>query len=266
MVMSRPIMIITAIIIPVFTIFIGSDVLIAELLTDFHVGTTGALPGWLNIKVSNIGLVQANNVIFTIFTNVTIDKFKNVCPEGDMYRSNNQTIIVKFQKMSPHMFCLFSMNAAEPGNIGFMITSDNRSVWALNTPFHYTPTVSWHLFIPLILEFLIIIMLWSRIIINFSQRQKFTIDFKESKRFDRKNVVRQFVYMEYGVKINTTDVAILELIHKKKKTITQLINYSELHWMHVHYRVWKMRQLDLVSKELLILDVTLADFFKSEFG
>lgn len=262
---DRTLVIITAIIVPIITIFIGSDVLIAEFLTDFHVEPIDTLSGWVEHRASNIGLVQADNVILTIFANVTIDEFKSVCPEGNLYRINDQTLAVKFQRMSPHMGCLFSMNVSEPADFGFIITSDNRSLWILNFPLPSAITVLSYLVLLAILESILIIILWPKLIIWYSQLRKFSIDLTESQPLDWRSAVRQFVFREYGVKIDMTDALILGFIHMRKTTVNQLKKYTNLSWIHVRFRVWKMRQLDLLSKESMIPDAALTIFFESEF-
>lgn len=265
MVTDRTLVIITAIIVPAVTILVSSDVLIAEFLTDFHIELIDTSSGWVKYEAYNTGLIQANNAILAIYANVTIDEFKSVCPEGYIYRIDNQTLAVKFQRMSPNMVCVFSMNVPEQTDFGFVITSDNRGVWILNFHFESAITLLTYLILLLILECASIATLWPKFYIWRSQSRKFSIDFTKSQTLDWRSAVRQFAFREYGVNIDMTDATILGFIFKKKTTVNQLKKYTNLSWAQVRFRVWKMRQLDLLSKESMTLDTALTIFFETEF-
>lgn len=265
---DRTLVTITAIVIPAVTILVGSDVLLAEFFTDFHVESIGTPPGWVEYKAYNTGIIQANNAILTIYANVAISEFKSVCPEGSIVRINDQVLVAKFQRMSPNMACTLSMNVPEQADFGFVITSDDRRVWILNYPVESTITVLTYmilLILLIIVEIAILIRIEQKLTIWSSQFRKFSINFTKSETLDWRSAVRQFVFREYGVKIDMIDASILGFIHKRKTTINQLKNYTNLSWRQVRSRIWKMRQLDLLSKESITLDATLTIFFKTEF-
>ena len=72
----------------------------------------------------------------------------------------------------------------------------------------------------------------------------------------------KYVRKEYGLTIGRIDVKILELIHARKTTMTQLEKHSGLSMKQVKYRIKKMRRCELVSKEKLELHETLDRFFE----
>lgn len=253
--------VIIAILIPGITILASSDILKAEFLTSFRVEPRIVHPEQENvIGVANIGLLQADNVVLTLYANGTIDGFRDACPEGTMYQMDDKTLVAEFQRMSPLMVCQFKLSVSEPVHLDIVaITSDHRSTWAPDVlPYSLIFLVS--LLVIEVVAFSIVCYLITRYefrcrVESWWHQYKFTKEGYPHK-------VCEFIWKEYGLHISKTDAEILEIVHKQKKTMGQLKTYSGLNIQKVKYHIWKLKHLELL-KESLELDLSLNEYFRS---
>ena len=262
MMANRIILIIAAIILPVVTILINSDVVVAQFFIDFSTKLIREQSNVTIISMSNVGQFQADNVIFTLHLNNTVDGFLDMCPEGNMYRLHDKILVAEFQRMSPQMICLFELIVSGPVQLDVALAaSDHRSIWISGLPF--PPSTFLAMFLLLTVE----IILLALIILSFMPKIFQHIDFlrvpTNIHQLELEPKICKFVLYEYGVKIRNVDAYILKLIYLEKTTMNQLKAYSKLSKWHINYRIWKMRELELISKEKLVLDTTLNKHFES---
>lgn len=257
--------IIIAILIPSITILTGSDILKAEFFTSFKVDPKIIHPEQENIiYVENTGLLQANNVILALYANGTIDNFRDVCPEGNMYQIDDKILVAEFQRMSPYMVCEFALTVSESVQFDVVaITSDHRSTWAPNVLPYSLIVVYLIVAIIFIIEIAVLIQFY-----NWSAKSEFmhSIPFRlrrikfKGTRYAHKT--REFVLNEYDLQINEIDATVLELVHGRKKTMNQLRKHSGLTMPHVKYRIGKLKRLELLN-DSMELDLALSEYFKS---
>ena len=255
---------ITAIVLSVITLLANSDELKAEFLTSFEVYPEIAYPEQETIFVRNTGLLQANNVVLTLYANGTIDNFRDVCPEGTMYRMDDKTLVTKFQRMSPNMVCGLELTVSKPVSFNVAITSDHRSTWAPNMLPSYSLIYLYTMITAMIASYIGALILLSNSLgksefihsIEFWRRRD---QFKKAKLADE---ICEFVLEEYDQCIKDIDATVLEHIYNKKKTKNQLAKYSGLSIKQVKYRIWKLRQLELLE-DPMDLNSTLHEYFES---
>ena len=253
-------LLISAIVIPVISILVNSDVFVAQLFTDFYVELTTGQPD-PTISVSNVGQVQANNVVLVIHLNDTVDGFLDMCPEGHMYQMNQKILVAEFQRMSPQMVCHFPLIVSEPiHHIATFAASDHRGLWFSGLPI--SNSVLHGLILLFVFEIVMLLLIFPSPILRISLWIDNLNTSDKLKQTDLADKTYEFVLNEYGVKIRSIDGYILELVYLKRTTKTQLRTYTKLSELEIIYRIWKMRQLELILKEEMILDVALGEHFE----
>lgn len=258
--------IIATILVPGIALIANSEILINEFFTSFEIDPRVAHPEQENvINVRNTGLVQADNVILTLYANGTINDFRDACPEGNMYQMDNKTLVAEFQRLSPVMLCQFVLVVSEP--IQFDVaafTSDHRSTWAPEALPYSVIAVFIILAVILVIEFAVLILLFNWLArdesIHWLEFRLHRNKFKEAKYVCE---TRKFVLDEYDLRINEIDATVLEIVHSKKKTMNQIRKYSGLTMRQVRYRIWKLKRLELL-KESMELDLALSEYFSSK--
>ena len=257
------------------TILAGSDTVKAEFFNSFDITPKKIGQEQEIVSVKNTGWLQADNVIVQIIANSTISSYVDKCVEGEIHELiDNNTLVVKFSRMSPTVECNLELVASTPADLEMVISSDGRMMpWESEKPW---PTVS--SVIILFVAFMIVLYICLLFVMNalskteqlvyiefwlreISRTLQHKTKFNEAK--NAKKTVR-FVRREYDLKINKLDATVLELIYLQKRTVWQLRNHSKLSLQQVKYRVWKMRHYELMSKEVMELDKTLEDYFKEE--
>ena len=242
------------------TILAGSEILRAELFTNYEIDPLIVEPNHeTTLYVRNIGFLQADNAVVIIVANDTINKFIDVCAEGESSRQDDRTFVVKFLRMSPHMECGFKLTTSEPTELNATISSDGRvTLWDGSPPTYIVAAV---IFIVLVVEVCVGILFhkklfkserWHMVLFRLDKRR-----FKKSKMADQ---ICNFVMSEYTLKINEIEGTVLELIYSKKTTIGQLKNYSGLTSQQINYRIKKLRRYELIHNSKMELDQTLVNF------
>lgn len=254
----------TALAVLVISILVSSDTIAAEFFTDFDIFPKTVQPDQAEVvTVMNAGLLQANNVIVQIIANGTISNYTDMCVEGDIQSIiNNNTLVVEFSRMSPFVECDIELAVSEPVNLQIKVSSDGR----------IAPLAAWSwtslaLILLVLLSFcaalLILVIFTVRMLRKTEPYNRIDLWFskKAFKKAENAKEAIEYVRKEYGLEITEADAKILELIHLRKTTMAQLQKHSGLSWNQVKYRAEKMRRWELVLKEKMELDKSLANFF-----
>ena len=248
------------------TIFTGSDILKAEILTDFEIEHDQMHSGQKNVlHIRNTGFIQADNAIVLIAANGTISDFTDLCAEGQISRLDGGTLVAEFTKMSPRMECAFELNVLEPILLNTTISSDGRII-----PWDETSSWGkglWAIIILLgvliaeaaVLYYVLKTSLWRTIRYGLEFLPYRNIFIEAPKTQDTINFIRE----EYAIRINRIDATILKLIYCGKTTMGQLRRYSNLSGMQITYRIKKLRQHELIHQGTLTIDKALQNYFES---
>ena len=250
---------------------LASSTFAAQFFTDFDIDSEKlADRGIVNVK--NIGLVQANNAVLQIISTGPINDYVDRCAEGEVEGLiNNETLVVKFFRISPATDCRIELVVSEPVSFRMTVNSDGRlTQWK---SWDQRPTV-YHLVAALIGLIIAELLVFASIIrvsqnnevlncAEFWLRNKWRgalMKDRFKKTPNTENTIK-FVWKEYELKINSIDATILELIYLQKTTMAQLKKYSRLSLRQVKYRVWSMRRIELISKDKMELDKELYNYF-----
>ena len=245
------------------TILAGSDILRAELFTDYEVGPLIVQPGHETmLHVKNIGSLQADNAVVLIAANGTISGFTDVCAEGQASRLDDRTLVVKFPRMSPQMGCGFGLTASEPVHLNATISSDGRVTLWDGSP--STSIAAVIIFLVLAAEVGFSIFFHKKLF--GSERWNMLLFKLQKKKFTKSkmaNKICTFVMTEYALKINEIDGTVLELIYCRKTTMGQLKSHSGLTIHQIKYRIKKLRSYELIHDDKVELNLALANFLKT---
>ena len=247
------------------TILAGSDVLKAEILTNFEIESNQAFPGQENrLQIMNTGFVQANNAIVLISANGTITDFTDLCAEGQVSRLDASTLVAKFPRMSPSMPCGFGLGVQEPVRVDVTISSDGRIVpWSETSSEYISARIM--LILVLLAE---IILLYDIMRTKYWASAWYAIEFYLRKKSfigeegEEANRTIDFVGKEYYSKIDAIDARVLKLIHRGKTAMGQLRRHSGLTRWQINYRLRKLRQLELVLHGKMELSETMREHFE----
>ena len=239
----------------VASIFVGSEIVNGQFLTDYDVSTETRSEN-SQVEIVNVGLVHADNAIILIDTNSTITKFTDMCVEGQINQSTNSSLSVTLTKMSSHIPCIIDIDTVEQSSFSVEITSDGRWLPWNNYGYHN-----------LIVGIIIIISIYSVVIVMSYYVLKRLVDIWYTLTFTFRNLekskdakeIRKFVREEYGVKINNAEASMLEMIAENKTTINQLRHKLKIGRMQVKYRLKRLCDEELVKDTKL--DLSLQDFF-----
>jgi len=258
--------IILVIIVPIITLAAGSDMMKSELLTDFEIDTFHQ-NGNLMLNIKNIGLIQSNHALLTVYANGTLGDFIDECPEGVMTYADTATMaIITFQRMSPGMSCLFDIDIKNGTNIiDKLLTADGRiTTWSESSTYW-----SWLVTGIVVLIIIEILTIWyaSKLpimkLIFFVMLKLRGKSYEDSKHVEK---VCSYVRNEYGISINNQDATIIEMIFCGKDTKGQLVKNTNLPISYVNYRIKKMRQDEIISKDVLKIDDTLHKYLESIYA
>ena len=260
--------ILTSLAVSLITALVGSDIIAAEIFTDYYISPKKVQPEqYTLVTVQNIGWLQANDAVVQIISNGTISNYENVCAEGKVWPIiNNNTLIVEFSRMSPTIKCNIGLVAPEYVQLDMVVSSDGRiTPWTTSS---YIPWLSWItlitmttslLVIPYILTVLIFRKLYKTELYNRFKLWGYRDSFKKAKNSIE---IRQYVQKEYQSKITDADATVLKLIYLQKTTMGQLRKHTGLPLDRVQYSVEKMRRYELISKEKMEIHGALDNFFK----
>ena len=260
--------ILTSLAVSLITALVGSDIIAAEIFTDYYISPQKVQPEqYTPVTVQNIGWLQANDAVVQIISNGTISNYENVCAEGKVWPSiNNNTLIVEFSRMSPKIKCHIGLVAPEYVQLDMVVSSDGRiTPWTMSS---YIPWLSWitlitmmtsWLVIPYILTVLIFRKLYKTELYNRFKLWEYRNSFKKAENSIE---IRQYVQKEYQSKITDADATVLKLIYLQKTTMGQLRKHTGLPLDRVRYIVEKMRRYELISKEKMEIHDTLDNFFR----
>ena len=177
--------------------------------------------------------------------------------------------------MSPAVKCNIELMLPEPVDLTMMISSDGRlTPWESGKPWPSLSgfTILW-IALPIVL-YIIVLLVANALLktemlnhIEFWLHETLRTLLRKTKFKETINAKKtsRFVKDEYDLKINNIDATILELIYLRKTTIWQLRNHSKLSLQQVKYRVQKMRNYELMSKDTMKLNETLEGYFQNPY-
>ena len=253
------------VLIPVLTLLAGSDIIKAEILTDFEIDPNQVHPEQENmLHMKNVGIIQADNVVVLILANNTITKFTDLCAEGQISHLNSSALVVEFLRMSPGMQCMFKLDVLDPVQLDFTISSDGR-LWPWNEISSLRNQFI-VIFILVVLLFFEIFVLYRVLQNNFWQSRWYWLESKIRRKslknvYGTKDTIR-FVKEEYDVKISKEDATILTLIYNGKVTINQLIKFSDLPSTQINYIIKELRNKELILQDTITIGKTLYRYFE----
>lgn len=273
---TRTIQILTAAIVLTITILTSSGTVKAEFFTNFEISSTKTGLERETVSIRNTGWLQADNVVAQIIANGTISGYADKCAEGEIHELiDNSTLVVKLTRMSPAVKCNIELMLPEPVDLTMMISSDGRlTPWESGKPWPSLSgfTILW-IALPIVL-YIIVLLVANALLktemlnhIEFWLHETLRTLLRKTKFKETINAKKtsRFVKDEYDLKINNIDATILELIYLRKTTIWQLRNHSKLSLQQVKYRVQKMRNYELVSKDTMKLNETLEGYFQNPY-
>lgn len=261
--------ILAALAISIIATLVGSDIIAAEIFTDFDISHKKIQPEQnTTVIVKNTGWLQANNAIVQIMANDTINNYANLCVEGDVQQimNNNTLLVVKFSRISPAIECKIGLVAHEYVQLNMTVSSDGRiTPWTSSSS---TSLLPWIALITamtsLSAALYILIVLSFRKLSKTELCNKFVLWWYKNRfrKAENSYQIKKYVQREYKLEITDADATILELLYLQKTTMGQLRGYTLLSLDRVRYSVEKMRRCELVSKEKMEIHDTLDDFFK----
>ena len=254
----------------VFVVFIGSDIVKAEFLTDIKLSPDKVYPDQHNIiNITNSGFLQADNVIVLLTADDnTVAGFSGECVEGKISIFDKKTLTVEFSRMSPDLPCTFDLEVYGPTSLNYRILADDRP----------NPTTLWQiLFVIISTTILALIFLvkgyityllfkkeisWSLYSLD-KHKHKIRIkkNWKEFKLSDNAKEIARAVDERYGLSINSVDATILEHIYAGKITLAELTHQTHVSRWHINTRITILVKRELLSSDKKSVQGSLTDYF-----
>ena len=257
--------VLSTVLVSIFTLLAGSDIIKAEVLTDFEIDPNQMHPEQENmLHVKNVGYIQADDVVVLIMADNPITEFTDLCAEGQISRLNNSTLVAEFPRLSPYMQCMFELDVLDPVQLSFEISSDGR-IFSWNE-FSSLRSPLVNIFIFAVLLSLEVFVLY-RVLQNSFWRSCWywlvsKIQHKSFKDVCETKDTIGFVKEEYEVKIDKKDAMILMLIYNGKVTINQLIKFSGLPRMQINHIIKELRNKELILQDTIMIGKTLYRYFE----
>lgn len=118
-----------AIIIPIVTVLIGSNVFASEFFIGFEMTDKISEKNNHNIiTIKNSGWLQAKNVTMYVTFESAVFISDTACLEGTIMQTSDTEINLRFWRMSPNIECKLDMGKTDPTEFSAWIISDDRSV------------------------------------------------------------------------------------------------------------------------------------------
>ena len=242
--------------------FAGSDIFKAEILTEFEISPDQAYPNKYNlINVTNIGYVQADNVLVLITVDKNITNVSDICAEGKIVEWDNKTLIAEFSRMSPHMPCGFELTVSGKTSLNYIITADDRlSPWNGS---------SYVLFVYSLIGILVLIFVVEIILLWFGLKEQiYSIAYWFDSFFHKSKIESEgltdtigFVKRKYDIRIDETDAAILEQVYYGNKMF-QLKEKTDLSKWQINSRINRMRKCELLAENAMDVEKILMIYFR----